>query len=76
LIEVLLAHRHLPHQALVVGMEAAMGVGSVDPAVVVIEARRAAGDVSAPVVPIGALARFDRPAPSLSGYDELLQAAP
>jgi transposase len=76
LIEVLLAHRHLPHQALVVGMEAALGVGSVDPTVVVIEARRAAGDVSAAVVPIGALSRFDRPAPSLSGYDELLQAAP
>jgi hypothetical protein len=57
-------------------MEAAMGVGSVDPAVVVIEARRAAGDVSTPVVPIGALSRFDRPAPSLSGYDELLRAAP
>ncbi|MDQ4068876.1 MAG: IS21 family transposase, partial [Actinomycetota bacterium] len=74
LVEVLLAHRRLPHQALVAGMEAALGVGSVDPAVVVIEARRAAADVSAAVVPIGSLARFDRPAPSLGGYDDLLEA--
>ncbi len=76
LVEVLLAHRSLPHQALVAGMEAALAVGSIDPAVVVIEARRVAVDDSAPVVPIGALARFDRPAPSLSRYDDLLEAAP
>jgi hypothetical protein len=28
------------------------------------------------VVPIGALARFDRPLPSIAGYDELLEATP
>jgi hypothetical protein len=26
----------------------------------------------APVIPIGALARYDRPAPSLADYDQLL----
>jgi hypothetical protein len=76
LVEVLLAHRRLAHQAVVAGMDAALGVGSVDPAVVVIEARRAAVEESAAVVPIGALGRFDRPAPSLSGYDDLLAATP
>ncbi len=76
LIEVLLAHRRLPHQALVAGMEAALAVGAVDPAVVVIEARRAAADSSAPAVPIGTLARFDRPLPSLANYDDLLEATP
>jgi transposase len=76
LVEVLLAHRRLPHQAVVTGMEAALRVGSVDPAVVVIETRRAAVDVSAAVVPIGALGRFDRPAPSLNGYNDLLAVTP
>ena len=44
------------------------------PAVVVIEARKHAHDSTAPVLPIGALARFDRPAPTLTGYDDLLEA--
>jgi hypothetical protein len=35
-------------------------------------ARRAATNHVAPVVPIGALTRYDRPAPSLTGYDDLL----
>ncbi len=76
LIEVLLAHRRLPQPALVAGMEAALAVGSMDPAVVLIEARRTAAQVSAPVVPIGTLARFDRPPPSIAGYDDLLEATP
>ena len=38
----------------------------------IIEARCAATNQVAPVVPIGALARYDRPAPTLSGYDDLL----
>jgi hypothetical protein len=50
-------------------------VGSVDPQLVVIEARRATTDHTAPVVPIGALARYDRPVPSLVRYDTLLEAA-
>ena len=42
-----------------------------DPAVVLIDARRDTTQV-APVVPIGALARYDRPAPTLTDYDDLL----
>lgn len=37
---------------------------------IVIEARRqAGGQQAAPVVAIGALARYDRPAPALDAYD-------
>jgi len=43
--------------------------------VVRIEARRAAGSSVAAVVPIGTLARFDRPAPTLDCYDDLLEAS-
>jgi hypothetical protein len=39
--------------------------------VVLIDARRDTSHV-APVVPIGAMARYDRPAPSLTDYDQLL----
>jgi hypothetical protein len=39
---------------------------------VLIDARRLAGGPVAPVIPIGALARYDRPAPALAGYDQLL----
>ncbi|HET9516990.1 MAG TPA: IS21 family transposase [Actinoplanes sp.] len=74
LIEVLLAHRLLPVDAVIAGMSAALSVGIVDPAVVVIEARKHAHDATAAVVPIGNLARFDRPPPTLSGYDDLLEA--
>lgn len=72
LIEVLLAHRATPAAALVEAMGKAVAAGVLDPAVVLIEARRAEGPALAPVVPIGALARYDRPAPSLAGYDQLL----
>ena len=60
---------------MIVGIEAALGVGSLDPAVVAIEARRAAEHTVAAVVPIGeGLSRFDRPAPSTARYDDLLEA--
>jgi transposase len=73
LVEVLLAHRHLPHEAVVAGIDAALGIGSTDPVLVVIEARRHLDATLAPVVPItAALARYDRPAPTLGGYDTLL----
>jgi hypothetical protein len=79
LIEVLLAHRYLPADALVQAMRLAVDAGVTDPAVVVVEARRladrpAGGDrqPSGEVIPIGALARFDRPSPGLAGYDTLL----
>lgn len=75
LIEVLLLHRAMPAHAVVAGMQRALGAGSIDPAVVAIEARRAHEPAVAPVVPIGeGLSRFDRPAPSVAGYDDLLEA--
>ncbi len=36
------------------------------------DAARLAGGHVASVIPIGALARYDRPAPTLAGYDQLL----
>jgi hypothetical protein len=42
-----------------------------DPQLVLIDARREITHL-APVVPIGALARYDRPTPSLTAYDALL----
>jgi hypothetical protein len=56
-------------------MAAALRIDSVDPDVVAVEARRSLEPADAPavVVPIGArLAQ--RPAPTLVGYDELLEA--
>ena len=72
LIEILLAHRFLPATALRAAMDKAVAAGSIDPQVVLIDARRIAGGRIAPVIPIGALARYDRPAPSLRAYDRLL----
>ena len=74
MIEVLLSHRLLPADAVVAGMHAALDLGVVDPAVVAIEARKHAHDSTAAVLPIGTLARFDRPPPTLAGYDDLLEA--
>jgi hypothetical protein len=72
LIEVLLAHRTLPAAALQAAMSKAASSGILDPQVVIIDARRQAGGQVAPVIPIGALARYDRPAPALTAYDQLL----
>jgi len=72
LIDVLLAHRTLPAAALITAMDIAVTTGLLDPQVVLIDARRQASGQVAPVIPIGALARYDRPAPSLAGYDDLL----
>jgi transposase len=72
LIEVLLAHRTLPAAALAAAMTTATGSGVLDPQVIVIEARRRASGQAAPVIAIGALARYDRPAPTLGAYDQLL----
>jgi hypothetical protein len=71
LIEILLAHRTMPAAALIAALDRAVASGCLDPQVVLIEARRDTTQV-APVVPIGALARYDRPAPSLTDYDDLL----
>lgn len=75
LIGVLLHHRLLPAEAVVAGMAAALRVGSVDPDVVAVEARRHLEvGAQAPVIPIG-VALSPRPAPTLKGYDALLEAA-
>lgn len=75
LIEVLLAHRHLPADALIQAMRQAVDAGVTQAAVVVVEARRIADrQPAAEVTPTGALARFDRPSPALAGYDTLLEA--
>jgi transposase len=72
LTEVLLGHRTLPASALTGAMDRAVTSGALDPQAVLIDARRLAGGPVAPVIPIGALARYDRPAPALAGYDQLL----
>ena len=73
LIEVLLLHRHLPFVAVHAALDAVERVGSVNPALVAIEARRSAdGRRERAVVERPALRRFDRPAPALAGYDALL----
>ena len=74
LIEVLLAHRSLPATALQEAMRTAVATGMCDPQVVIIEARRNSHgeDRTAGAVPIGVWARYDRPAPTLAGYDVLL----
>jgi transposase len=72
LIEVLLAHRTLPAAALQAAMASAAASGALDAQVVLIDARRQAAGHLAPVLPIGSLARYDRPAPALAAYDQLL----
>jgi hypothetical protein len=74
LIGVLLVHRTLPYEAVVAGIQGALAVGSLDPDVVAVEARRATEQpVHSPGVT--GLSRFDRPAPSLDGYDDLLEGS-
>lgn len=53
-------------------MGKAIEAGAFDLQVVLIDARREANGHVAPVIPIGALARYDRPAPTLTAYDDLL----
>ncbi|MQB01962.1 MAG: hypothetical protein GEU78_17140 [Actinobacteria bacterium] len=72
LIEVLLLHRRMAADVLA-GVDAVLSAGSTDPALVAIEARRLRDADLAPVVAIeAALGRYDRPAPALAGYDDLL----
>jgi len=74
LIEVLLAHRTLPATVLVAAMDRAVSSGCLDPQVVLIDARAGQAAHIAPVIPIANLAKYDRPAPSLADYDQLLTA--
>jgi transposase len=77
LIDVLLAHRRLPAQSIVTALEAANHTGIVDPTVVTVEARRHTDQRSrTDVIPIGALARYDRPIPAVTVYDQLLTGEP
>jgi len=70
-----LLHRRVPAAVVAEAMGAALLVGSVDPEVVAIEARRIQSRrPPAPVVPIGTGARDVRPTPRLDGYDALLAA--
>jgi transposase len=71
LIEILLAHRTMTTTALIAAMDRAVASGCLDPEIVLIDARRDVTQI-APVVPIGALARYDRLAPTLTDYDQLL----
>jgi hypothetical protein len=71
LIEILLAHRSTAAAALTAAMDRAVTSGCLDPQHVLIDARRELTHL-APVIPIGALSRYDRPSPSLSAYDQLL----
>lgn len=75
LIEVLLLHRHLPFIAVHAALEAIDSVGSVDPALVAIEARRISegrGPTGSTVPAASHLRRFDRDMPVLTVYDGLL----
>lgn len=73
LIGVLLLQRRLAAPVVIEAMAAALQIGSVDPEVVAIEARRIElRRPAAPVVPIGTGARDLRPVPRLDAYDALL----
>jgi transposase len=76
LVEILLAHRTLPATVLVTAMDRAVTSECLDPQTVLIDARREQAGHVAPVIAIGALARYDRPAPSLTEYDQLLTTQP
>ena len=77
LVEVLLLHRTLPAAAVVAGIEAALAAHSFEADLVAVEARRSMLTASAPL-PVslpptaGPVAAIARPAPSLAGYDRLL----
>jgi transposase len=71
LIAILLAHRTVTAAALITAMDRAVASGCLDPETVLIDARRHASPL-APVAAIGSLARYDRPPPSLTDYDDLL----
>jgi len=74
LIEVLLLHRSLPFAAVCAALDTANRIGSADPGLVAVEARRIAegrGPTGSAVERPG-LRRFDRDAPVLTVYDGLL----
>lgn len=75
MVEVLLLHRQLPFIALHAALDAVEGVGSADPALVAIEARRIAdgrGQTAISADRGAGLAGWSRPVPLLGGYDALI----
>jgi len=74
MVEVLLAHRTMPAHLLVAAMDHAVACGALDPQVVLIDARRSQAGHVAPVIAMPTLVKYNRPAPSLSDYDQLLTA--
>lgn len=75
LIDVLLLHRGLPSVAVHAALDALERVGSVDPDLVAIEARRivAHGRTTATVADrTGPVPGWNRPVPALAGYDALI----
>jgi transposase len=71
LIAILLAHRKMPAAALITAMDRAVASGCLDPETVIIDARRHTS-ARVPAVAIDGLARYDRPPPLLTDYDDLL----
>ncbi|WKN60925.1 hypothetical protein HJ581_0045585 [Rhodococcus opacus] len=72
----LLLHRTLPADAVTAGMLASLGIGNFDPDLVAVEARRSMFTHTVPApVPLPDNAAHDRSAPSLAGYDQLLNGA-
>lgn len=74
MVEVLLGYRSLSVAAMNTAIGHAIESGVCDADTVIIDARRVADDccVPQPLRVIGELKRFDRPAPSLTAYDDLL----
>ena len=73
LCEVLMLHRRFPRDAVLEGIACALSAGAADPRAVEIEVRRAAEGSLVPLLEIGP-SLAPRPAPGLSGYDDLLEA--
>jgi hypothetical protein len=75
LIDVLLLHRTLPFVAVHAALDAVEAVGSADPDLVAIEARRIAerrGPTAVSLDPADGARGWSRPVPALAGYDALL----
>jgi transposase len=72
LVDVLLLHRTMAASAVTAGIEGALAAGSIDPAVVAVEARRSLDRRPVAVVTDDSLTVFDRPVPALHRYDDLL----
>jgi len=72
-IQVLLAHRQTDRDSLIQAMERAVASGALDPQAVIIDARRVKEVELAPIIPFKTLTRYDRPLPTLTHYDELLE---